>query len=85
MKIKRRDIEFIVSDASEYTSFWSMPNWGWPEYSVIEWGAKKTDTFIDIGAWIGPMTLFASKIYDKVYSFEPDPIAFRELEITGDI
>jgi len=40
---------------------------------------KKESVFYDIGAWIGPITLLAARISQKVVSFEPDPIAFRFL------
>lgn len=36
--------------------------------------------FLDIGAWIGPLTLYAAQTAAHVYAFEPDPVAFRELE-----
>jgi len=39
------------------------------------------DTFLDIGSWIGPYTVLASRLVGdkgKVYAFEPDPVA-REL------
>lgn len=35
--------------------------------------------FIDIGAWIGLMTLYAFRTGAQVIAFEPDPIAFGEL------
>ena len=36
--------------------------------------------FIDIGAWIGPYTLLAAKMGMKVYAFEPDKMAFKQLK-----
>lgn len=41
------------------------------------------DVFLDVGAWIGPYTLLASRLVDPgghVYAFEPDPVARRLLE-----
>lgn len=37
-------------------------------------------THIDVGAWIGPTTLIAGSHADHVLAFEPDPVAFGELE-----
>ena len=36
--------------------------------------------FIDVGAWIGSTALYASKKVNKTIAFEPDPIAFKELQ-----
>ncbi|MCE7991001.1 MAG: FkbM family methyltransferase [Roseivirga sp.] len=40
----------------------------------------KNDSFLDIGAWIGSVSLYAAFTAKNVYSFEPDPIAVRELK-----
>jgi FkbM family methyltransferase len=38
------------------------------------------DTVVfDVGAWIGPTTLYAATMAAAVASFEPDPVAFEEL------
>jgi FkbM family methyltransferase len=34
---------------------------------------------IDVGAWIGPYSLLTSRKAKRVFSFEPDPVAFEEL------
>ena len=36
-------------------------------------------TFVDIGAWIGPISLFASRYAGHVLSLEPDPVAHHDL------
>jgi FkbM family methyltransferase len=41
------------------------------------------DQFVDIGAWIGPYTLLASRLVESagaIYSFEPDPVARAALD-----
>ena len=40
---------------------------------------KEKDLFIDIGANIGAISLLASKIVKKVYSFEPVPFTYKRL------
>ncbi len=35
---------------------------------------------IDIGAWIGPTTLYGANLARHVYAFEPDPVAYDELK-----
>ena len=41
----------------------------------------KKDIFIDIGANLGNHTLYLSKHFKKIYSFEPHPLTFKLLEI----
>lgn len=40
---------------------------------------KPGDLFVDIGAWIGPVTLWALECGAKVIAIEPDPVAFDAL------
>jgi FkbM family methyltransferase len=46
---------------------------------VLERFLSKDHSYIDIGAWVGSTTLFASKLAKKCYSYEPDPKAFEYL------
>lgn len=45
----------------------------------------KEKTFIDIGAWIGPISLIACQHSKSCLCFEPDPIAYSELVDNVDI
>ena len=40
-------------------------------------------TFLDIGAWIGPTALYAAQLAKRTYAFEPDPVAYEELEVNA--
>jgi FkbM family methyltransferase len=40
---------------------------------------SKNTTYIDLGAWIGMTVLYASKLSDRCYAFEPDPVAYKIL------
>src|SRR6185436_7919719 len=40
--------------------------------------------FVDIGAWMGPTTLFAASKGSECWSFEPDPVAFARLQANVD-
>jgi FkbM family methyltransferase len=60
--------------------------WQWIEdgvyksdFSTIKHFASPNVVCIDIGAWIGADTLFASKLYKCVYGIEPDPVAWEIL------
>lgn len=61
--------------------------WGWvaegrydSEWNILERFLRPEDTFIDLGAWVGSHSLFASTIARRVYAVEPDPVAFKILE-----
>jgi len=75
-------VDFEVCYDTHNSSFWGMPGWGTMEYIEIYnyFVEHRGVSFVDLGAWIGPMTLFAAKLYDKVYAVEPDPRAFDELK-----
>jgi len=45
----------------------------------------KTDIMVDVGAWIGPVSLYASQFADHVLALEPDPIAARVLRRNVDL
>jgi len=56
------------------------------EVESIAWlrdNLRAGDRFVDVGAWVGPYTLLASRLVDStgsVIAFEPDPIARAALE-----
>ena len=80
MRVEKNGVFYEVSDGFE---------WFWPGFANGDWEPntfKAFDTFltpdsvyVDIGAWIGPTVLYASKIAKKVIAFEPDPIAYHHL------
>lgn len=37
---------------------------------------RKDMVYIDLGAWMGMTVLYASKLCDRCYAFEPDPVAY---------
>ena len=57
--------------------------WEQPVVDAFVAGLRPGDVVYDVGAWIGPYTLLASKLVGargRVISFEPDPIARAQLE-----
>jgi FkbM family methyltransferase len=74
----------------------SVPDSGNPEWFYDVWSAAtwepdtleaidryiigKDDTFVDVGAWVGPMTLWAARHGAQVVAIEPDPVALQHLE-----
>lgn len=41
-------------------------------------------TFLDIGAWVGPVTLMAADLCSRIVALEPDPVAFARLSAVVD-
>ena len=77
MKSTIKDIEFNVE---KFENFWSnIESWEVKNLEFIKSNSCEDQIFIDVGSWIGPYTIFA-KLGMKVYSYEPDNIAYRILK-----
>lgn len=72
-------------------SFEALPEpadyWKWVAEGRFdhEWRAygqylKPQHVFVDLGAWIGSHSMYASTITKRILSVEPDPVAFKILE-----
>ncbi len=86
MEIEREGHKFRVLTGKHpdpnYGNFWNLFVADW-EPMTLKWIKELADpnkAFLDIGSWIGPTSLWASKFYKTVHSYEPDPTAFRFLE-----
>jgi FkbM family methyltransferase len=79
-KVNRYDVEFLVVDDTENSTFWDHSAWEEENYKKIKEKSFDHTYFVNAGGWIGPFTLFASKLFKRVYSLEPDIIAFNELK-----
>lgn len=61
-----------------HDSFWDLAESGsWEPQTVaaVAAAAGPGSTIIDVGAWIGPLTLLGAALGASVVAFEPDPIA----------
>jgi len=73
--------QFFKGDPA-HLFFWRIVNRGGFEpsfFEMLDQNLNKDSVYCDIGAWIGPTVLYASRICKQVYAFEPDGIAFRYL------
>lgn len=63
-------------------SFWDAFQDHWESHidPILERYLRPHNAFIDVGAWIGPISLIAARLCDHVYAFEPDPIAMLALQ-----
>ena len=65
-----------------WSDFWERYEAGLWEPETRRWLADSLapgDLFLDIGAWIGPVTLWALEFGAEVIAVEPDPVALEEL------
>ena len=63
--------------------FWSVfadGSWEPSLDGILTEHLDPTKTFLDVGAWIGPVTLMAARMCEHVHAVEPDPVARRQLE-----
>jgi FkbM family methyltransferase len=82
--VTRNGHTYQVDDVqtSEGYDFWTVfENRSWePELDeVLNQFLKPTGSLLDIGAWIGPITLMAAPLCRHVYAVEPDPVAAQYL------
>ena len=67
--------------AGRHDPFWDTCEGGWEAttFDVLASQMGAGSTFVDVGSWIGPMTLVAASCGAKVIAYEPDPTAADEL------
>ncbi len=79
--------EFSVCEG-QYDEFWTIVADGFWEprsFRIVQQWVDSTTTVIDVGAWIGPIALYAATRARQVYAFEPDPAAYAELRRNRDL
>ena len=83
MIVTRRGIRFEV----EPDPFWEQRTWEDYTYRWLDALLACDTDFIDVGAWIGPFTLWAARLAGRVLAFEPDRTArdtlLRNIARTG--
>jgi len=74
--------EFSFRCDPHHPPFWTeFQNQQWePEtFSILRRFLTPRSIYYDIGAWIGPTVLYASKLCGTVVALEPDPVAYAYL------
>ncbi|MFE9690597.1 FkbM family methyltransferase [Micromonospora sp. NPDC005806] len=65
-----------------HDAFWRRViagDWEPDSYGVLDRFLTPGSVLVDVGAWIGPLTLYAAAIGARSHAFEPDPVARAEL------
>jgi len=73
---------FNVVETELNSKFWSdhYESWENSTFDFIIPLLDKDKTFIDIGSWIGPISLVTSQFSKQCICFEPDGIAYNEFK-----
>jgi autotransporter strand-loop-strand O-heptosyltransferase len=89
-KVRKNNIIFNVYETEQWSkNFWEnrFEYWEKETFNFIDKHLNKDKTFIDIGSWIGPMSLYSSFNSKNCIAYEPDPIAYEEfnksIELNG--
>lgn len=83
LRVTRGDVSLLVRSTPTYRAFWERVdagNWEPGTFATLDRFVRSEATYVDIGAWIGPTVLYAAHGARQVVAFEPDPVAFGELE-----
>ncbi|MBI2653602.1 FkbM family methyltransferase [Candidatus Woesearchaeota archaeon] len=80
-KLKRALVNFLMSFLID--SFWEKVqnnNWEKETYNIFDNFLDKNNSYIDIGAWIGPTVLYGCQLSKHCYAIEPDFVAYQSLK-----
>ena len=81
--LNKGGVDFVVNNSTaELDNFWTHiypTHWENQTFDAILPHLSKDKTFIDIGAWQGPISLVAQKYSKQCLCFEPDPYAYQYL------
>ncbi len=72
----------VSAERPEIARFWHKADsgrWEGDTLRFVRRHAGADAVLVDIGAWIGPISLFASRQMGHVLALEPDPVAHSEL------
>lgn len=82
LKINRNGRYFFVDSTKNYNFWKTFENGDWEPQTleILDKFLDKNHSYIDMGAWIGPTSLYGCQIAKHCYAIEPDPNAFLELK-----
>ena len=85
--VTRRGVTWNVIEprsAHHFWSGWEADAWEPKTLDTIDRFVTAGSTFVDIGAWIGPTSLWAARLGAHVVAIEPDRVALYHLRWNSD-
>ncbi|MBJ8072621.1 hypothetical protein BWGOE3_22330 [Bacillus mycoides] len=82
ISISKREAMFDVVASPQSAMVWDLiKNNSWEEstFNILDRFLNEHNSYLDIGAWVGPTVLYGANLAKHVYAVEPDPVAFEEL------
>ena len=80
MIIQINKINFVVKKNNSFWKSFKANKWESVNFEIYKYFLKKNTNYYDVGAWIGPTILIAASLFpNKIYGFEPDLKAYKEL------
>jgi len=72
----------VAARTAEQAEFWGSLGAGWEDETLafVSSRARPGVVFVDVGAWIGPISMLAARLGARVIALEPDPVARTSLE-----
>jgi FkbM family methyltransferase len=74
---------FHVTETPQFRGFWDDVERGrWEPYTfeILDRYVPRHQSYLDVGAWIGPTVLYASRLCKYCFALEPDPVAHLRLK-----
>lgn len=81
--IQKRDQIFLIEmDGGINDHFWKdiYATWENETFDIFDHYLKKDKQFLDIGAWVGVTSLYASRLSSYVVCVEADPVSIQKLK-----
>ncbi len=78
--ITKNGVSFVVEGSTKDWILYEENLWETNTFLILDKVLKPSHNVVDIGAWIGPISLYVGSKVNKCYSFEPDPVAYNELK-----
>lgn len=69
----------LIGAPDAFNAEYRNGTWEADTHSILGRFLTPNSIFVDIGAWVGPVTRWALDLGAGVYAFDPDPIAYRAL------
>jgi len=81
MYIKINNQNFLVKKNTLFWKNFKKNKWEFINFKIYKYFINKNTNYYDIGSWIGPTILIAASLSPKkIFGFEPDLKAFKELK-----